>query len=111
MEPKINTPPWDMHSEERILDTKECESLPYVFKIRESAEKLDGVMMDSEVASYDDEFGYIFRYDTVNLIEDDGSFCPEKKGHIHKIESKLVLCTKDGQNIMIKTGSMYELPK
>ena len=106
-------PSTEMHSMERVLDTKECEALPYASKIRQIASGSDGIIMDSEVVSYDDKFGYIFRYEILNFLEDDGSFHPEDgmKGRIYRSKAKKVIFTKDGEAITAVYSPMFELPK
>lgn len=110
---EIHTPSWERSSSERTVEAEEKTRIPYLSKIREHASSLEGTVIESEIVTYDDKFGYIFRYKTVDFIEDDGSFHPEdgNKGKIYKCEGRLIASTKDGENIYSLCGSNYELPK
>lgn len=117
-------PPDAPQPQERLLSKQEIEAFECTTQFRELALKLKSAnasseldliyeifVLNSEIASYDDEFGYIFRYDIIDFVEDDGSFLPEdrRKGTIHKLESKLVIHKKGHEKYIIHIGSNFTL--
>jgi len=69
--------------------------------VRQIAAHHEGLLMESEEVSYDNKFGYIYRYNIVEFAVDDGSIYPDAgtKGRTYKIESKLVLHTHDCKSV------------
>jgi len=68
--------------------------------------------MESEIVTKDEKYGYIYRYDIVKFVVDDGSFHTElgTEGTVSKIEPKLVMYTLDCIHFRAAYHPMFELP-
>ena len=91
----INPPPDSRASNELQIEDYRLPRINSCVETRERIVKALRGNFKSEVASYSDEFGYIFRY----RIESDG------------ISSSLVLWSRDCEKFMIATYPYFSLDK
>lgn len=91
---------------EYVLNDKEIAAIDFLPHARKIAADAGNILPQTEVISREDKFGYIFRYDIVESIEDDGSFHPEDgmKGTMHTIRTRVVVSTKEGKEYLVVTS-------
>jgi hypothetical protein len=99
----MRSPPTKIDERERVLDRNEVATLRCTGTARQIVSDHDGIVMDSERVSHSDEFGYVYRYDIVQLL-DDG------RGATHKCHTLLLLWTRDCEMFELASHSMYRLP-
>jgi hypothetical protein len=109
----MDRPPIQLGLSELVLNSSEVAKLGFATKARQIAQAIGPVKIESEKITFDENFGYIFRYDIIKFVEEDGTFHPEAgmKGTIHKIESKIMVLTKNGQqfeSILIPLSNFLE---
>jgi hypothetical protein len=68
----MRSPPTKMDERERVLDSDEVAALRCTGTARRIAADYDGIVIDSERVSHSDAYGYIYRYDIVQLLDDGG---------------------------------------
>jgi hypothetical protein len=56
---------------EKLLGSNEVSELSCTDAIRRSVSKTPGIIMDSERVTHSDEFGYIYRYDVSQVLDDE----------------------------------------
>lgn len=102
----MQSPPDEVSLSERVLNDKEIEELSCTIKARAYASRYDGKILESEFVTQDERFGYIYRYDIVDYIVDDGSFHPEmgRKGMVSEVKSKLAIYSLDCVHFNIVSG-------
>jgi hypothetical protein len=86
---------------ERILHEDEISALLVTTHCRLFANGHDGVEMKSEVVSQNREWGYIFRYDLVNLInnENDTHLYFKDMKEIVQISTRLLVISSNGLKV------------
>ena len=108
----METPPIERSISELPLSSEEVSGLSWIDVPRKIALNVDGIIMKSELVTRDDSFGYVVRYDAIKYVEDDGQFHPEDgmKGTIHKVETKVVVHSRDGIKFDATLHPLFELP-
>jgi len=111
-EATMRLPPQEVAQNEHVLKSEEVIELKCTPSARKIAAKYAGIIMQSEIVSRDEKFGYIYRYNMVKSVTDDGSFHPEDgtKGNVYKVQTKLVLHTEDCETFKLATYPLFELP-
>jgi hypothetical protein len=91
---------------EYTLDANEIADLDFLMDARKVAADIGNIVMNTETITKDEKYGYIFRYDIVDFVENDGSFHPEDgmKGMIHKITTRVVVSSRDGKEYLVVTS-------
>jgi hypothetical protein len=91
-----------MSDDERRLDPDAMAQLRCTETSRRMALNRPGVVAESEAVSQSEEFGYVYRYDIVHVLQEGGES--------HTCRSVLVQWSKDCETFYIATYSAYQLP-
>jgi hypothetical protein len=98
---KMDYPPLDVSALEERLSPAEIAGLGFSAAVRDIALRMGAALEHNETVSRDEKFGYIFRYDVVEVFEfeDDHTFRPPAvfKGGKHKFITRIAISTKDGE--------------
>jgi len=89
--------------DEQQLEAREVQNLACARIAREVASKHPGLMIDSETVTRCASFGYVFRYEMIAEMEDDG---PGR----HRVRQILVLSTKDESGFLLASYPDGMLP-
>jgi hypothetical protein len=98
-------PPAIMAKDERNLTkvTLQEERPGLREKLLEEIKDYPGLLLETEVISYTDQHGYIFRYSIASTVKDES-------GGMVECRALLAICTKDGRTFRGATTSEYDLP-
>jgi hypothetical protein len=100
----MRSPPLKMDEHERVLNSDEVTALRCTHDARRIVSDRDGIVMDSERVSHSDRFGYVYRYDLVQLLDDE-------RGATYKSHTVFLVWTQDCETFELATHPMYQLPK
>jgi hypothetical protein len=105
-------PPLEVSDDELLLDVEKVSQMSAYKICSDYISSLDGVIPESEILSYNDVFGYIFRYEVSHLVEDDGLFHPEDLNldrNSSFVRWKIVAHSIDGKQIKVVSIPLFEL--
>ena len=97
----MRTPPSRLEQHEQVLSSMEIAELSCTQIARKIASGI-AIIVTNEVVSRSDEFGYIYRYDIAEPVED-------ASGEIHRVEAGLVLWSEDCETFKIRAYSKFKL--
>ena len=97
---------------ERSLSKEEIDNYTLIHIARDLASHMEGIVMSSEVITWDIEFGFIVRYNIVNNVEHDGKFHSEDsmKGKIYTVKSIVVFYSDESGNCTVEYHPQIDLP-
>lgn len=99
----MNTPSWKKEQSERVLEADEIANLPCTAVARRLASEYGATVVQSERATFDRRFGYIYRY-VISAVEADD------EGEII-VRTVLVVSSQDCKSFAAATHPMFEPPQ
>ena len=102
MELAMRSPPSKMDQHEQVLNSDEVSKAAWTDRARSIVADRPGIVMSSEEVTRSDQFGYIYRYQVVRVLDDDVDQT--------KIRSVFVLWTTDCETFRFASYPMYRLP-
>lgn len=98
----MHSPPVEIEPSEKVLKGDEIAMAACTAEARNTVASRPGIVMNSEIVSHSDEFGYIYRYDVVGSIE--------SRGETINIHNVMIVWSKDCESIQFASHSMFKLP-
>lgn len=96
-------PPVTAGLHEKQISPEKVSGLSSTDPVRSVARNYGGVVLESESVTYDEDYGYIYRYDVDTAVEDVPNKSTVSRG-------KVVISTVDDKRIYLSFHSLFDLP-
>jgi hypothetical protein len=102
----MDFPPVDLSFLEMRLSMEEFNGLNFSSEMRDMASRMGTIVEHSEIVTWGENFGYIFRFDVVDFTKIDNEFRPS--AHFerakYRIVTRVAVSTKDGKKYLSSSG-------